>query len=258
MEINTQSNVPRWIWLTLGGLAIVFLGLTIIDKGYSVSKNFSDSIPENTISMTGEGKVNAKPDIATVTVGIVTTASTAKTAQDDNTASMNKINAAVKALGIDEKDLTTSNFSVYPNYNYDNGKNTITGYTANQNLTIKVRGVDKSTDTLGKVLDGALVSGSNQIQGVYFGFDDADNLRQQARKIAIEKAKQKAQDLADASGIKLGKVVSISESSISSPYPVMYNSAKDLGIGGAGGGTPSIEAGSQDITATMTVIFELK
>ncbi len=256
MEINTNSNpVSKSIWMILGILAIVFLALSVADKGYSLSKTF-DAKPENTISISGEGKVAAKPDIATVTVGVTNNAATAKAAQDLNTESMKKIVDFVKKQGIKENDIVTSNFSVYPNYDYANGANRIVSYNANQTLTIKVRGVDQSTNILSQVLGGALDSGSNQIQGVYFGFDDSDALRQEARKQAIEKAKVKAQELADASGIRLGKIVSISENSINMPYPYGFDARSEAGFGG--GGSPPIQAGSQDITATMTVIFEVK
>jgi uncharacterized protein YggE len=257
MEIKTKTiPIDKPIWSTLGVLAIVFLALSVADKGYSLSKNFNAK-PDNTISVSGEGKVAAKPDIATVTIGVTNNAATAKVAQDRNTESMNKIIDYVKQQGVADKDITTSNFSVFPNYDYNGGTNRIISYNANQTLTIKVRDVDKSTATLSEILSGALDSGSNQIQGVYFGFDDSDALRQEARKQAIEKAKQKAQELADASGIKLGKVVSIQENSVYFPTPYLMDATRaEAGMGG--GGTPPIQAGSQDVTATMTVIFEVK
>jgi hypothetical protein len=208
--------------------------------------------------MSAEGKVSATPDLATVSVGVITNGATAKAAQQEMTTKANQIIDFVKKLGIDAADITTANFSVYPNYNYNNGRNDITGYQANQTVTIKVHGVDKSTDVLGKVLDGAVVNGSNQVQGITFSFNDPDNLKQQARLLAIDKAKQKTQDLAKATGLKLGRIVTISEGTISSPSPMPY--ATGMGGGGmdAKSVPSSIEAGSQDVTANITVIFELK
>jgi uncharacterized protein YggE len=207
--------------------------------------------------MSAEAKTMAVPDLATINVGVTSNASTAKAAADDVNKKLAQITEMVKRQGIDAKDITTSNYSVYPMQDYTSPKQRITGYTANQTLTVKVHGVDKSTDKVSKILDNATESGANQIQGVYFNFEDADSLKQAVRKQAIEKAKQKALDLAQASGLKLGKVVSISEGSTPTPYPLPYALDSKAGMGG-GGVAPSIENGSQEISAQMTVVFELK
>jgi uncharacterized protein len=253
-----MNNLKPWVWQALGILLMAFLAINILDRVYDFSLDLKKA-PQNTISMSAEGKVSAKPDLATVTVGVTTNGSSAKTAQDANTTSANKVIDFVKQQGIKDEDIVTSNFSVYPNYDYSNGRNNIVGYNANQTLTIKVRGVDKSTSTLSKILGGAVDSGSNQLQGVYFSFDDADNLRQEARKIAIEKAKQKAADLASASGLKLGKVISISDNSgggYPGPMPYALDAVKNQAGGAAS--APQVETGSQDVTATMTLVFEIK
>ena len=126
-----------------------------------------------------------------------------------------------------------------------------------ETIEIKIHGVDKSTAVLGKILDGATSLGSNQIQGVNFSFDDPDNLKQEARKQAIDKAKQKAQELADQAGLKLGRIVNINDDSVNYPTPVPMA----FGMGGASDAksvAPDIQTGSQDVTASITVIFEIK
>lgn len=238
----------------VGVLVAIFLVLAVIDKAGVLLKSWTSPKPSNTISMSAEGRVNAKPDLATVSVGVLTTSKTAKEAQDNNNKSINQITDAVKKLGIADEDITTSNFSIYPNYIYEGGRNEINGYQASQTLSVKVRGIDASTDTLNKVLDSAVESGSNQLQGVTFGFADADNLKQQARTQALEKAKTKAQELASQAGLKLGRIVSISDSS-SSDYPTPYY---DMRSEAGGAAASSVQTGSQDVTATMTVIFEVK
>jgi len=255
MDTNFQTN-NRPVLKAIVILIAVFLALAVVEKAITLAKTISPSKPDNTISMTAEGKVTGKPDLATVSLGVLTQADTAKGASDENNKSINKIAEAVKKLGIANEDIVTSNLNVYPNYTYTNGKNEINGYQANQNLTIKIHGVDKSTDTLNKVLDAAVSSGSNQIQGVGLSFDDPDNLKQEARKQAIDKAKQKAKELADQAGLRLGRIVSISESSgYDTPIPYMMDSK--AGMGG-GGSAPAVETGSQDITASITVVFEVK
>jgi uncharacterized protein len=255
MEINTQPNtVSSRIWMVLGILGIVFLALLIIDKGYNVKESIRPSYPKNTISITADGKASGTPDLATISVGVASSAATAKAAQDNMTKKVNDVTAYVKSQGIDEKDITTSNFSIYPSYDYNNGQK-ISGYNGNETVTIKVRGVDTSTDRLGKVLSGAVENGSNQISGIYFSFDDTNALKQQARKDAIEKAKQKAQELAGQTGLKLGRIVTVSdyESPSYQPYPM-----DSFGRGGANQSAPVIEPGNQDILSSVTVTFEVK
>jgi uncharacterized protein YggE len=253
-----MKDINQTLLHVIGALVAVFLVLAVVDKAAMIEKNFGGK-PDNTMSMSAEGSVSAKPDMATVNLGVMTNAKTAKAAQDENNRNINKITEAVKKLGIEDKDITTSNFSVYPNYVYINNRNEIDGYQANQTLTVKVHGIDVSTETLNKVLDEAVAAGSNQLQGVTFGFNDADNLRQQARTEALNKAKQKAQELADQAGLRLGKIVSISESSGGYSVPPMpYYDSKAYGIGGAENQASSVQTGSQDITAVMTVIFEIK
>ncbi|MEO8065699.1 MAG: SIMPL domain-containing protein [Candidatus Doudnabacteria bacterium] len=253
-----ETNIKPWLWQTLAILLGIFLVLVVLEKGYTVSQDFRPSQPKNTISMSAEGKASATPDLATINVGVVSSSTTAKLVQDDMTLKANKITDFVKQQGIASKDITTSNFSVYPSYDYQNGKNTINGYQGSQSISVKVHGVDKSTDNLSKILAGAVLSGGNQIQGVQFSFDDPDNLKQVARKQAIDKAKQKAQELADATGLKLGRIVSISENNAGYPTPMPYAT----GMGGGGSDVksvaPTIEPGSQDVTATVSITFEIK
>lgn len=259
METNFNPEVKSWLKQSIAVLLAAFLLLLVLDKLYTVTQDYRPTVPKNTISMSAEGKVSSTPDLATINIGVISNGSTAKQVTDDMSVKSNKIIDFVKQQGIDAKDITTSNFSVYPTYDYQNGGNKINGYQGSESISIKVRGVDKSTDKLSKVLDGAVTSGSNQIQGISFGFDDADNLRQEARKQAIEKARQKAQELADATGLKLGRIVSISESSFGVPAPIPY------GVGMGGGGldavkstAPAVEPGNQDITASVNVTFEIK
>ena len=257
MDTNVQNNIPKAVWLTLGLLAVVFLALAVIDKAHNLTLSFH-ARPENTISMSAEGKTSATPDLATLTVGVTSQAATAQAATSDMAKKVNQITETIKSLGVDAKDITTSNYSVYPMQDYSNGRNTITGYQGTETVTVKIHGVDKSTDKVSKVLDSAVVNGSNQIQGVYFSFEDPDSRKQDARKQAIAKAKQKAQELANEAGLKLGKVVSIndSDSPIYSPMPYAMDSAK--GMGGSSSVAPNVEAGTQDIVVNVTMVFEIK
>ena len=240
-------------------MLIVYVGLLAMDKSYSLKQTIENKNPKNTISVTGQGKVSATPDLATVNLGVITNGDTASSVQDESSKKINKIIDFVKQQGISKEDVTTSGFSIYPQQDYQGGKSTITGYQASQTITIKVRGVDKSTDKLSKILGGVAATGANQINGVFFSFDDPDQLKGEARKQGIEKAKQKAVELAAAAGLQLDKVINVSESS-GIPGPIPYAEA---GLGGTGLASdksvaPNVEPGNQDIITEMTVVFEVR
>lgn len=253
--------LPKWLVSGLGGLLIAFVALLVVGKARELSDVYANKNPKNVMTVSAEGKVSATPDLATVTLGVVSQGNNAADVQDQNSKKINKIIDFVKAQGITKDDISTSQFNIYPRYDYTAGKNEINGYEARQTISIKVRGVDKSTDKLGKVLDGATNNGANEVSGVSLSFEDPDNLRQEARQQAIAKAKVKAQELAKTAGITLGKVVSVSESgSVGYPVP-MYADAAGMGGGGMSlekSVSPNIEPGSQDITAQMSVVFEVK
>ncbi|MBI2607605.1 MAG: SIMPL domain-containing protein [Candidatus Doudnabacteria bacterium] len=246
-------QIPKWIITWLGALLIAFVGLSVISKGYEIGSKLNQR-PENTISMSAEGRVTAVPDLATMNLGVLTQGDTASEVQDESSEKINQVIAFVKSQGVDESDIKTSQFSINPRYNFKDGENIIIGYEANQTVTVKIRNVNESSEMVSKILDGATKNGANQVLGVSLSFDDPDDLRQEARKKAIAAAKEKAQELAEEAGLRLGKIVSISESG--SSYPVPYDESYARGLGGGGG--PLIEPGTQDITENITVVFEVK
>lgn len=256
--MDNKQNERVLLW-PIGVLLVLFLGLLVVQKSFEVSQLTKPSSAKNTISISGEGKVSAVPDLAQIELGVTTQGSTASDVQNQSTNKINKIIDFVKKQGVPQEDITTSQFSMYPTYDYTNGKNDINGYQANQTISIKIRGVDKSKDQLNKVLGGVTDQGANQINGVTFTFNDPDELRQQAREKAITKAKEKAAELAKISGISLGRLITVSESYGGMPIGMPY-AASGMGGGAAmmDSATPNVEPGSQDITATMTVVFEVK
>ncbi len=247
-------SLPDWLIKGLGGLLIAFVALGVVETGYELSKSFQSQKPENTIAISAEGRVNAVPDLATVNLGVISIADTAKQAQDENTKKANQISDFVLKQGIDKKDITTSQFTIYPRYDYSNNQNNIIGYQSNQVVTVKIRCIDESPEKIGKILEGATSAGANEVQGLSYSFEDPDDLRQEARKIAIAKAKEKAQELADEAGLRLGKVVSIAEFSSGGVIPVGLRD----GFGGGGAAVPDVQPGSQDVVENITVVFEVK
>jgi uncharacterized protein len=211
------------------------------------------------LSVVGEGKVEVKPDTGYIDVGLtVNNAATVDEAQNSINKTSKAISEAVKKLGIPSEDIKTTNNSVYPNYNYEPGQeNKITGYNGNVNVTITVRG-ENAADKSSAVVQAATKAGANQIQGPRFSVENPAKYREQARSEAIKNAREQAKKLEKDLGIKIGKIVNISEYSPSSPgYPVMYDKAASAGMGGGGGG-PEFETGSQTVSSVVTLYFEKK
>lgn len=207
----------------------------------------------DTISISGEGKVNAKPDVAQLSLGVITEGKTVQEAQKANTDKMNAITDAVKKMDIADKDLQTANYSISPKYDYTNGRQTIVGYIVSQNLDVKVRSMDRVGDVLAKA--GEL--GANNVGGVQFTLDDPKSLEQQARLEAIEDARRKAEELGKQLGLTIVKVVTFSETG--SPQPPVYPLAKAMEMDAAQNvPAPRIEAGSLDVMSNVLVTFEVR
>ncbi|MEW5718964.1 MAG: SIMPL domain-containing protein [Chloroflexota bacterium] len=170
------------------------------------------------IFVSGTGKVRLKPNIATASIGVDITAGNLAEATAQSNTRMNTLIEKLKALGIADKDIQTTNYSITPitSQPRTGGTPTITGYRVSNQVSITVRKID---DT-GKVLDAVVAAGANNIYGISFGVDDPTPYQQQARAAAIKDAQDKAAQLAKAANVTLGKVVSISEGS-ASPRPVL-------------------------------------
>jgi len=230
--------------LALGALIVAVAALAM-RPGPAVGAPTTDGQPA-LHTMTGTAAVTRIPDVARVSVGVGVTKTTVKAARESAGKSMTAIIAAIKALGIDEKDIKTSSIDLSPQYN--NTGTRIVGYRMSEQLQITVRDLDKAGD----VVDTATAKGATEVNGMSFDVDDPTSAMDEARAAAIAQARTSAQKMAAAAGVSVGAVVSISESSVSSPGPYYYGAAaRD-----AAALTP-IERGSQDVQATVTVVFEI-
>lgn len=185
------------------------------------------------ITVTGTGVVEAAPDIATLSIGVTTQGATAAEALSMNSAATESVIARLTAAGIEPRDLQTSNLSLNPNWTgYDSSSPTISGYVAANLLTVRVR----QLDTLGAVLDAAVTDGANTLNGLTFGLADPEPVLNEARKEAVADAKAKAALLAEAAGVTLGKLVSISEGMApTDPVPMFRAEAASAPVPVAGG-----------------------
>ena len=206
-----------------------------------------------TISISGHGEVQVVPDMADISLGVSATAPTAAEALAANTTAMTALMGEITKSGIDAKDVQTNNFSVNPHMEYDpqNQKPPrVTGYDVSNAVTVTVRKIE----TLGPLLDAAITAGSNQVNSISFRSSKTDEALDAARKAAVQDARRKAALYAEAAGISLGNIITISEGPVSSPQPVFY--AKSLRADMAG--APPIAQGEQTLGIDMNMVWEIK
>lgn len=205
---------------------------------------------ERTITVSASGVVSAEPDVARITLGVVAEGETAREALTRNTDAMQKVIAAIKARGVDPKDIATSSFNVQPRYTSprDGQPQVIKGYRVSNEVLVTVRELAR----LGEILDALVTVGANEISGLAFEVSKADLLKDEARKLAMANAQRRAQLLAQAAGAEVGEVVTIAEdTSDISPRPAGFARAT------LAKAVP-IEKGSQELEARVTVTWALK
>ena len=248
MEPSTTLNIRPPLWLPI---AVVLIGGAFYIAGKHIEIDAKRENPA-TISVSADAKVSAAPDIAMLSFGVTTGRQpSAKAAIALVTKNMTAVLAAVKKLGIEDKDISTENFWLNPVYDYTTAGQIPRGFEVNQNLSVKVHDLDK----VGDVLTAATSAGANQAGGITFSIDNSDALKGEARTKAIEKAKRKAQDLAASLGMHLGRITGFSEDGNYSPRPMMM---KTMDAGMAAEASLPIPSGEQDITSNVTIMYELR
>ncbi|WP_026380039.1 SIMPL domain-containing protein [Afifella pfennigii] len=212
--------------------------------------------PRPSISVTGTGEASGAPDMAVVRIGVVEEAESAEAALQANSEAMAKVTEALKAAGIAERDLQTSGFSIRPVYanerpqpNAQPSAPEITGYRVENLLTVRIRELQSA----GARLDEVVKLGSNRIEGLTFTLDDARPLQAEARKNAVEDASARAKELAEAAGVALGPILSISEQSFGRPQPQMMSMARAEAAGGA----VPMEAGEVSVNVQVNMVWEI-
>ena len=234
---------------------IIFFSLWSVESIVSSklkSREMKNIKAEKTLSVSAEGKVVATPDLSTINFSVMTEAKTAKEAQTQNTNKMNGVIEYLKTIGIDKKDIKTTSYYLSPKYNYPDGRSVLVGYILTNSINIKVRDFNILGDLIAKSVD----LGINQIGDVQFSIENPDILKAEAGGLAIKNAGEKAKTLAMQAGVRLGKIITFSESESSPIYPYYMKSA-EMGMGG-GGVAPQLELGSQEIKVTANIIFEIE
>jgi uncharacterized protein YggE len=210
--------------------------------------------PLRTITANGSGQVFLTPDIAYITVGIRSEGKAAAETMASNNEAAEKLVQALRASGIDAKDIRTSNFSIYPQQQY-NAQGQPSGeitYVVENSLYVTVRDLD----AIGDVLDEAVQAGANSIYGIQFDVENKDQQLGAARKAAVENARQVAEELADAAGVTLGDVQAVTTSSGGYPGPIYY------GMGGAvareAAASVPVQTGELSFSVDVMMVFEIR
>jgi uncharacterized protein len=205
------------------------------------------------ISVTGTGKVTGKPDIAKLTLGVSAEADTVQKARDQAAASLDAMIKSLKNNGVAEKDIQTQQFSIQPQYDYNEGKQQLRGFQVTNVLGITLRDINKTSQTV----DDAVTAGGNntQIQGLSFTIENPDDLKQQAREKAVADARAKAETLAKSAGVSVGDAITISESSVTPVFDARAGIAAPAT--GPGVSTP-IQPGELDVTVDVSVTWGIK
>ena len=238
--------------LSIGGLA--FALTSVPSSAQPVAEAAPSSANERSITVVGIGKVTGQPDIAHVTVGIETQASSLQKAVDENKTKMNSLLDTLKKIGLADKDIQTSNYSVYaervspPTPGAEVSVDQMIYHVTNQ-VDVTVRDVNQ----IGDVLDKAVAAGANNIYGVNFSVEDTAKLEADARAKAVADGKARAAELAQLNGVQLGEVLTVSEVVGGSAFPMNYG-AKGLG---GGGGTP-VQPGELEMSVSIQITYAAK
>lgn len=233
--------------IRIGGLVLLLLAAAAIAGiGRPEAAGGADD-PSQGITVTGTGRVESVPNEALFSLGVSTEGATARAALAANSAAMRKVLAALDNAGIDTKDVKTETVSVGPHYSVDG--QSPSGFTARNSVSVRIRDVAKA----GSVLDAASQAGANAINGPMLTRTDRDELEAKALEDAVANARTRAGALADAAGVRLGRVTAIVEGFSGGPEPWLAARVSDEVATSA-----PIRPGTEEIQATVTVTFAIE
>lgn len=243
--MRTRSHVPATL-LTLFVLAAAAAALS------GCSTSVSTAPVPNTVTASGAGTVQAAPDEATMSFGVSKNSPDAKTLLADTNKAAEKIVAALKKAGVEDKDIQTQNVAFYPQTTFLNGKTKVTGYEASIGVTVKVRDLTK----LGEIISAGNDAGANNVNGPSFAIAEDSPFTAKAIDKAVANARRNAEAMAKAADKTVGDVLSISDSTASQVVP--YADFRTLGSATADSKAVAINPGQLDVSSSVVVVFELK
>ncbi len=240
------------ITLTLAAV----IALTLVFTGCGTTINTSQQ--QAGIRVNGSGEIQVEPDIFNLSLGIVAQDDRLTTAQDMAARAMDKVLEAIKAEGVAEKDIQTSRFSVHQVSRWDREKeeNVITGYEVSNMVNVKVREIDKA----GAIIDATTAAGGDltRINSMNFAIDDDSAYREQARELAIEEARAKAEQLAKLSRVKLGEATYVTETSFSPP--IVYSGRLEMAAAAPpmDSKVTSIAPGELTVSVSVQIVYAIE
>ncbi|MFY9296973.1 MAG: SIMPL domain-containing protein [Caldicoprobacterales bacterium] len=250
------------LYVILGVIIIVcaiFLGGVVTSSSAIINDNSGGAninMREDILVVTGVGKVRAKPDVAYLNVGVRTVDKDARKAQEDNKDIMERIVNRLKSLNIDEKDIQTSAYNIWPRYNYRGNTEVLEGYEVENMIRIAVRDVD----SVGNVLDAVSKEGANRSNSISFGVLDSDAIYKQTLEKAIEDAKGKAEVIAKKADVTVVKPLAIYEGN--APGQVfrddIYNMVVMEDADASRASTVPISPGELEYEANVTIVYKTK
>lgn len=235
--------------------AIVVLALVMSVLNWSTlagTVKAEEAIQFGTVSVTGLGEIMVKPDVAYIQVGLETVGNTAKESHDANAKQFTELSKVLKDLKIADKDIKTTSFNTYPNYEWINNKQELKGYRTEQMIQVTYRDLDQ----IGTVLDQLTTAGANRVRGVQFDSEKIEQYKLEALDKAMENARSKAERLAKHAGSKIKGVISISEGG--SYYQPMYDYNVNIGFSMAAkenAASTQIYSGEIKVQANVNVTY---
>ena len=212
--------------------------------------------PESrSIHVNGSGSVTGEPDIATLHLGVSVEKETVEEAREIAASAMTAVIASLKANDIAENDIQTENFSIYPQYDYTDEERVLRGYRVNNTVSATARDLESLSD----IIDDAIGVGGDivVVNSIQFMIEDPTPLQSQARALAVKDAEAKAKTLAEASGVILGKPITITETTRTTGPPIAFADAAEFAAEEARSSTP-IQAGELTITISVTIVYEIE
>jgi hypothetical protein len=235
-------------------LVFVLMIMVIAYLGASINQK-TETSENQVITVSGTGEVYATPDVGLIDISVKTESKDVATATNDNSVKMNGIISFIKNSSVEDKDIKTTGFNINPVYAWEDktGKRTLTGYEVTQTINVKIRDLTK----VGAIISGATENGANDISSLSFIVDNDEQVKEDAKNLAIKDAQAKAKNLEKALGVKMVKIINFSESSYNPTY-ISYDQSYKLESTGVGVLSPTISAGQNKITSTVTITYAIR
>jgi len=266
MDKSTEKQKEYQVKLINGLLVIVAIAVLIYAATLIKSYKTIGAFQKSTIMVQGTGKVQAKPDTAKITISIRETAKTAKDAQTAVSKKWDDAKVKLLALGVEEKNIKNTSYTTYPKYSYTQsmctngycpaGKQVLDGYEVSQTVEIK----SKNVDDTGKLLEALAAAGVVEVSGPEMVIDDIDAIKSEARKMAIDDAKEKAKELAKQLNIDLGDIIYFNDdsASVNIPYADYGMSVKNMSARAEMAPViPDVPVGENEISSNVSITYEI-